>query len=547
MDEINLFKRTINSTNDQEKLNKELFNLRIETKLSLRKKKLNDYIFQKRLLENNILLNNENDKPNLKLLYDLEKVKFDSDDSNTKYNLNFNEKEIKNIIVTASKYLKSENIDDIKYGIILTQIFIKRSTKADIIDSINLLFIYDLFHLIDKIKSDKEIIFNILNIIISYSYFNEDKNLATVLLSPNSYKIFEQCFKLEDFEIFYAMICIFHNIIKENLIGSCNLIRSNFLQNEIYCFYMNEGIIAQKNNEDNNDVYYYIVQDGIKLLGNLLIINVNNLDNVTKDEVKLSKQKIINILLNYYDTKSYENHYNCIYSMAIALEKDLSLFDQIEKSNFIENILINKRFFNKSDLLYYLNKIFGNYLSYKTNINKKILVEIMNFGANYLKICENSFRRKYIFWTLSNILVSDNEIFEKLFEVDGLLLNIFEILKNSHSLPELKEILYFFGVLLSFVNIKYFIEIENNHLMDIIFYATKNNFQNSFELLNLSFNIFDIYLKFGDLMSKNYDGKNLVKDKFDKLGLNELLEKYLNCPNDNLSRQIIYIYKNYYQ
>ena len=194
MDEINLFKRTINSTNDQEKLNKELFNLRIETKLSLRKKKLNDYIFQKRLLENNILLNNENDKPNLKLLYDLEKVKFDSDDSNTKYNLNFNEKEFKNIIVTASKYLKSENIDDIKYGIILTQIFIKRSTKADIIDSINLLFIYDLFHLIDKIKSDKEIIFNILNIIISYSYFNEDKNLATVLLSPNSYKVFEQCF-----------------------------------------------------------------------------------------------------------------------------------------------------------------------------------------------------------------------------------------------------------------------------------------------------------------------------------------------------------------
>ena len=547
MDEINLFKRTINSTNDQEKLNKELFNLRIETKLSLRKKKLNDYIFQKRLLENNILLNNENDKPNLKLLYDLEKVKFDSDDSNTKYNLNFNEKEIKNIIVTASKYLKSENIDDIKYGIILTQIFIKRSTKADIIDSINLLFIYDLFHLIDKIKSDKEIIFNILNIIISYSYFNEDKNLATVLLSPNSYKIFEQCFKLEDFEIFYAMICIFHNNIKENLIGSCNLIRSNFLQNEIYCFYMNEGIIAQKNNEDKNDVYYYIVQDGIKLLGNLLIINVNNLDNVTKDEVKLSKQKIINILLNYYDTKSYENHFNCIYSMAIALEKDLSLFDQIEKSNFIENILINKRFFNKSDLLYYLNKIFGNYLSYKTNINKKILVEIMNFGANYLKICENSFRRKYIFWTLSNILVSDNEIFEKLFEVDGLLLNIFEILKNSHSFPELKEILYFFGVLLSFVNIKYFIEIEKNHLMDIIFYATKNNFQNNVELLNISFNIFDIYLKFGDLMSKNYDGKNLVKDKFDKLGLNELLEKYLNCPNDTLSRQIINIYKNYYQ
>ena len=547
MDEINLFKRTLNFSNDQEKLNKELFNLRIETKLSLRKKKLNDYIFQKRLLENNILLINKIDKLNLKLLYDPEKVKFNSDDSNTKYNLNFNEKEIKNIIEIASKYFKSENIEDIKYGIILTQLFIKRSTKADIIDSINLLYIYDLLHLIDKIKSDKEIIFNILNIIISYSYFNEDKNLATVLLSPNSYKIFEQCFKLEDFEIFYAMICIFYNITKDNLIGKCNLIRSNFLHNEIYGFYMNEGIIAQKNNEDISDLYYNIVQDGIKLLCNLLLISVNNLDNITKDEVKLSKQKIINILLNYYDTKDYENHYNCIYSLAIALEQDLSLFDQIEKNNFIENILINKRFFNKGDLLYCLNKIFGNYLAYKANINKKILVEIMNFGNNYLKICEDTFKRKFIFWTLSNILNSDNEIFEKLFEVDGLLLNICEILKNSHSPPELKEILYFFCVLLSFVNIKYFIEIEKNHLMDIIFYETKNNFQNDFELLHLSFHIFEIYLNFGDLMSKYYDGKNLVKDKFDKLGLNELLEKYLNCPNDNLSRQIIYIYKKYYQ
>jgi hypothetical protein len=310
---------------------------------------------------------------------------------------------------------------------------------------------------------------------------------------------------------------------------------------------MNEGIISQKNNEDNNDVYYYIVQDGIKLLGNLLIINVNNLDNVTKDEVKLSKQKIINILLNYYDTKSYENHYNCIYSMAIELEQDFTLFDQIEKYNFIENILINKQFFNNEDLLYYLNKIFGNYLAYKTDINKKILVEIMNFESNYLKICQDSYKRKGIFWTLSNILVSDDEIYEKFFEVDGLLLNIFESLKNSNSPHEFKEILYFFGVLLSLANIKYFIEIEKNNLMDIVFYKTKYIFEKRVEILNLSFRIFETYLRFGKLMSKNYEGKNLIKEKFDKLGGNELLEKYLNFSDENLNREIIYIYKNYYQ
>ena len=300
MDEANLFQRTI--TNESEKLNKELFNLRLETKLSLRKKKVNDIIFQKRMLESNNSINNKTDKLEFKLLYDPTKVQFISDDSKTKYNLNFKEMENKQILSLATNYLKSENIDDIKYGIILTQIFIKRKIKEDLVDSINLLFIYELFHLIDKVKSNKEIIFNILNIIVSYSFINEDKNLATVLLSPNSYKIWENCFKLEDFEIFYAMICIFNNIIQNNLIGSCNLIRSNFLNSEIFNFYMNEGINAQKNNEDKSDINYHLIKDGISLFCNLLIISSDNLDNVTKEEIKQSKQKIINILLVYYDS-----------------------------------------------------------------------------------------------------------------------------------------------------------------------------------------------------------------------------------------------------
>ena len=544
MDEANIFKKTI--TNEPEKLNKELFNLRSETKLSLRKKKVNDIMFQKRMIENNILLNNKKDKHEFKLLYDPTKIQFISDNSNTKYNLNINEKEDKTILSLASKYLKSENLDDIKYGIILTQIFIKKNMNEDLIDSINLLFIYELFHLIDKIKSDKEIIFNILNILISYSFINTDKNLATVLLSPNSYKIWENCFKLEDFEIFYAIICIFYNIIKDNLIGSCNLIRSNFFQNEIFNFYSNEAIITQKNNEDKSDINYHIIKDGISLFCNLLIISVDNLDNVTKDEVRLSKQKIINILLIYYDSKIYENHYNCIFSMALTLEQDYSLFEQIEKNNFIENALVNKKFFDEKNVLFYLNKIFGNYLAYKPNINKEILFEIMIFEASYLKICKDSYKRREIFWVLSNILVSDDEIYEKIFEIDGLLLNIFECLKNSYSFSELKEILYFFGVLLSLVNNKYFKEIEKNQLLDIVFYLTKNIFQNRVELLNLCFQIFEIYLSFGKLMSKYFEGKNLIKDKFDKLGGQELLEKYSNFSDSNISKQITYIYHNYY-
>ena len=47
-------------------------------------------------------------------------------------------------------------------------------------------------------------------------------------------------------------------------------------------------------------------------------------------------------------------------------------------------------------------------------------------------------------------------------------------------------------------------------------------------------------------MSKYFEGKNLIKEKFDKLGGQELLEKYSNFSDANISKQITYIYHNYY-
>ena len=176
MDKNDLFTEQIKSLNDTSNLNKELFNQRLDTKLSLRKRKVDDILYNKRGFLNIKLdfNDNNNNKITWKLLYDITK---------TKYNLEFNENEDEKILSTASKYLKSNDLNDIKYGIILTQMFIKRNLNQDLTNSINLLFIYELFHIIEKVNKE-EIIFNILDIIISYSSINTDKNLATILLSP---------------------------------------------------------------------------------------------------------------------------------------------------------------------------------------------------------------------------------------------------------------------------------------------------------------------------------------------------------------------------
>ena len=241
MDKNDLFTEKIKSLNDTSNLNRELFNQRLNTKLSLRKRKVDDILYNKRGFGNikSDYNDNNNNKITWKLLYDIKTLKL-------KYNLEFKENEDEKILSTASKYLKSNDLDDIRYGIILTQIFIKRNFNQDLTNSINLLFIYELFHIIEKFNKEEDIIFNILDIIISYSSINTDKNLATILLSPDSYKIWELCFNLQNFEIFYEIISIFNNIVQDNIIGGCNLIRSNFLQNQIYNFYNNDNIIAQK-------------------------------------------------------------------------------------------------------------------------------------------------------------------------------------------------------------------------------------------------------------------------------------------------------------
>ena len=538
MEENNIFQEKVKLPKEDDKMNNELFNIRIQTKLSLRKNKINDILYQKRF--------SDNIKYKWKLLYDIKNIKFISKESKDKYKLDFNDDEHEKILSLANKYLKSDNYDEIKYCIILLQIFIKRNMNNNLTSFINLLFIYDLFNIINKVNKDKEIIFNILDILINYSYINTDDRLSTILLSPNSYKIWELCFNLQDYDIFYEMICIFNNIIQDNQVGSCNLIRSNFLGNYIFNFYLNETITSQLDNKDKSSIYFYIIREGINLFCNLLIVPINNLDRITKGEVKSSKQKIIKILMKYYNCNSFDNHYKCIYSLNIAVEGEISLVDDLHNNNFIEDILINKKFFDNKMLLYQLNNIFGNYIAYKININNKLLIDIIIFESNYLDICKEPSHRKKIFWVLSNVILSSEDIYKQIFEINGLLSKIIECLKNSYSFSELREILYFFGVLLSKVNIKYFIEIEKNKLMEFIFFLIKNNFENRYEELILSFEILEIYFSFGKETSQYFQGINLIKEKFDKLGGKELLEKYINTSEEKLNKIIKNIFKNFY-
>ena len=47
-------------------------------------------------------------------------------------------------------------------------------------------------------------------------------------------------------------------------------------------------------------------------------------------------------------------------------------------------------------------------------------------------------------------------------------------------------------------------------------------------------------------MAKYFEGKNLIVEKFNKLGGKELLDKYIEYEDKKLTEEISYIFKEYY-
>ena len=541
MDSSNIFeeKKKLYENIDNEDIS--AFEQRIQTKLTLRKQKVNEILHKKRLSDYISVLNRNGSKSKWKLLYDIKKEILGM----TKYKFNFKDDE--EILKLSLKYLNSDNITDIKYCIILLEIFINKYMNSQLTSHINLLFTYNLFLLIEKFINDKEIIFNILYILICYSNINTDNHLSSLLLSPNSYKLWELCFNLQDYEILYEIIAILNNIISENQIGGCNLIRSNLLLNNLYNFYMNQSIVSQMNNNNRKEAISNIIEDGIILICKLLIIPTNNLDRFTREEIFISKQKIINLVISYSNSNLYKNYYTCIYSIFIIVQNEKRLFEELDKNNFIQNILKNKKFFDIQKIRFFINKIIGNYLAYKNKVKYNLLEDIVNFEKDYLNICNINSNRKEIFWVLSNAIICDKNIKNEILETKGLLENIFFCYKNSCSYSEIKEISYFFRHLLFNSNIKQFIQIENYKLLEIAVEHAKNSLENDAEGLVLIFELIEYYLSFGKITKKYFDGKNYIIEKFNKIGGKELLDKYIDYPNEIVKEMISYILKEYYQ
>ena len=509
----------------------ELYQDRINLKLSLRKKKLNEILIKKRIFSNiedtswthELFLSNLNLPPNYKII-------FAKDEE---------------LISTALKSIKSENIFDIKYGICLLKQYTSYFQDGKILnDNLNLNFISDILNLLEKWgeKKEKQIVFNLLYLLTNYSYINTNKTISKFFLSSKGYKIWEICFNLQDYEIMSQLIWILDNITNDDDEICYNLLKSNFFQNKIYNFFSSPTIICHLNNNNPKNIFYIIIERGIGLLSNLLASKINEKN---KEEKYRLCKPIFELILKYSDSNSENIFCSCVYSLSIAIDYDERLIDLIDNSNIINDIL-NKKFFNVEKIIFYCNRILGDYIFKKSNLSKdfydkctfyemdiffgvksdKIIIEVLLVLSNIMFENKNS----------ADIICCNKALIDKI-------INLYKIWTNDLFI---KETLNFFIVLLQIVNINNFIEIENKGLIEISFEHAKNSLNEKKEIIYF-FELIELVLDNGDIIKENFGGRNLIKEKCDNYGLIDLLRKYENCNEKELEEKIQNIISKYYE
>ena len=509
----------------------ELYQDRLNFKLSLRKKKLNEIITKKRILSciGDTPWTHELFLSNLKLPSNY-KIIFAKDEE---------------LISTALKSIKSENIFELKYGICLLKQYISFFRDGKVLnDNLNLNFISDILNLLEKwgSKKEKQIVFNLLYLLTNYAFINTNKTISKFFLSSKGYKVWELCFNLQDYEIMSQLIWILDNITNDDEEISFNLLKSNFFQNKIYNFYSSPAILCHLNNKNEKNIFFIIIERGIGLLSNLLASQTSSGNN--KEEKFRLSLPVFELLLKYSYSNSQNIFESCIYSLSIAIDSDIRFIDLIDNSNLINDIL-NKKFFGVDKIILYSNRILGEYTFKKRKLSKDFYDKCtfyemdVFFGAKSILVIREAL------WVFCNIMFDNINSADIICSNKPLIDKVINIYKNERNREFVRDIIYFFIVLFQIVNVKNFIQIENKGLIEMSFEHAKSTLNDS-KYIIFFFELIELSLDKGDLIKENFGGRNLIKEKCDTLGLKDLLRKYENYIEEGLEGIILKIISKYY-
>jgi len=446
-------------------------------------------------------------------------------------------------------YLKSNNYEEVKFGLFSLKEFFSKSDNLLIKENIDI--ISNIFECMNKYINDKIILYHGLWILSNYIFFSNNNEINNnILTSEKFFKIYEYILSTNDTDLFCLILYLFHNISslenneKYNEINY-KILTSNLFKNRILKFLMQEELINHI--DDNNGIYKDILFQGFHFFSNLMALEKEDIDNIQKLEIKQIKQQMMKILLKFIDTKVEIIYETILYNIIIFYDYiDDQFPSKIISLNLIEKILNNKNFHSNYPILILTNRVIGNFLSMNDIFDNDLIDKILNFEYEILSNGKITGEKIDVFWTLGNLISCSDKMADLLMKKENFIQLIIKILREDYDKVEIRELLITLGKIISTVNFDNYVNLARIGLFDELIDATLK-FEKDEDLLPFIFQNLSFFIEKAELIKHFTENINIVLNKFNEKGGKELLMKYQFSKNDLLRNVVEQIFNKFYQ
>ena len=520
---------------------------REEFGLSLRKKKMNNFLMKKR--EKNLedkQTNNLSKSP-----YEIipENLALSEEIKNKKYN------SPSSFIDSMIILLNSKNINENKFAIynirqqILRKDFpIEQMYNRNIVDKL-------MYILYENINS-YDIIYEVTWSLINFSIKVNNVNLMIFLTNKGCIQIYIKIFDYNDKYLTENVLWLISNCIIGCEIAMENLFLTSIIRNYILQFIevsnMNFTIqkicvrILSSFTLYLNSIYKINQIDHLKKT--FLNDNIQITDEMLEENINYLEEHFTSIFIKYLNDNINDEEIinDCLYGLSfLSNSLNLKVHKLLLSSGIIIKIIRKEINYNK-DFYQIILQILGNLFSNFTGtIDESLIEEINLFLLNFLKMNEPNIKRE-VLWTLSNLLCLPNVNIQNIINSGIIPYIIQSLTKDKNNIGI--EALYILGNILEhddYVNVV--ISFAKNIEIIKILISVINKFYDDYIAIQLILDMFNKLFEIGKKYSNLTQDKNIFLEEFQVNGGNSYLEKlqgYKNQEVYNSLENILRIYFN---
>ena len=229
-----------------------------------------------------------------------------------------------------------------------------------------------------------------------------------------------------------------------------------------------------------------------------------------------------------------------------------NLFELVEKFNFFEKYLFPIKTKTNDVGVDDMTKIYGcrilgNYIAKKNGLNLNFFLEVIDYCINIITSIKNkNLAMKEILWVFENIILDDEKICEILCDNEIFMNEIIHYFRRINEIKDINEVSEFLQILVKKLDFNRYNKILREGILDISVEIVKKFWVDINTNFVGLFGFFEEIINLGDKYKENTEKRNLVLEKMEILGMQEIFENNIGNKSEKISKICENICDNYF-